>query len=210
MGPEVSRDFVPWSAGCQPVSWRQGASSHSRRREHDSNLRGLRAHERKAFSTKDTNYGYLREWILPKWGTFRIAEITPIAVEEWLRGLELAEGSKAKIRSLMSAIYRHAQRCGFMDSNPIHLVRQGCKRRKAPVILDVEEIHALLSALRLRERRMVLLDAGSGIRRGELFGIKWEDVDFMSQQVWIRRSIVKQIAGKVKTEASEKPMPLDD
>ena len=57
---------------------------------------------------------------------------------------------------------------------------------------------------------MVLLDAGSGIRRGELFGIKWEDVDFEQQQVFIRRSIVKQIAGKVKTETSEKPMPLDD
>jgi hypothetical protein len=144
-------------------------------------------HERKAFSTKDTNYGYLRKWILPKWGALRIAEITPILVEEWLRGLDLAEGSKAKIRNLMSAIYRHAQRYGFMDSNPIQLVRQGSKRRKAPVVLDVAEIHALLSALRLRERTMVLLDAGSGIRRGELFGIKWEDVDFMRQQVWIRR-----------------------
>ena len=168
-------------------------------------------HERKAFSTKDTNYGYLRKWILPQWGPFRIAEITPIAVEEWLRRIDtLAEGSKAKIRNLMSAIYRHAQRYGFMDSNPIQLVRQGSKRRNAPVVLEVAEIHALLSALRLRERTMVLLDAGSGIRRGELFGIKWEDVDFTRQQVLIRRSIVNQIAGKVKTETSAKPMPLDD
>lgn len=144
-------------------------------------------------------------------------------VEEWLKTLtreimrdeektvnKLADGSKAKIRNLMSAIYRHAMRHGFLAHNPITLVRQGSKRRNAPEILTVEEIQRLLAALRPRERTMVLLDAGSGLRRGELFGLMWGDVEFQKQQVFVRRSIVNQVAGRLKTEVSHKLMPLDE
>jgi integrase len=174
-------------------------------------------HEHKAFSTKNTNHGYLRKWIVPEWGEHGIAEITPVMVEKWLKTLtreivggnektlqKLADGSKAKIRNLMSAIYRHAMRHGFIAHNPITLVRQGSKRRKAPEILTVEEIQRLLAALRPRERTMVLLDVGSGLRRGELFGLMWGDIELQKQQIFVRRSIVNQVAGRSKTQVSQK------
>jgi len=48
------------------------------------------------------------------------------------------------------------------------------------------------------------------MRRGELSGVKWEDIDFATRELHIRRSIVKQRVGRVKTEASEKPVPLSE
>jgi site-specific recombinase XerD len=131
-------------------------------------------HDSKAWSTKATNYGYLRKWIIPRWGECAIAEITPVAVEDWLKTLQpLAAGSRAKIRNLMSTIYRHAMRHGFIANNPIQLVRQCSKRRREPEILDLEEIKLLLGGLRLRERAMVLLDMGSGVTTRR---IVWLDV----------------------------------
>ena len=62
-------------------------------------------------------------------------------------------------------------RHGFIKENPIRLVRQGSKRSKVPEILELEEIRALLAAVRLRERSMILMDLGAGLRRGELFGL---------------------------------------
>ena len=121
-------------------------------------------HSRKAFSTKDTNRGYLRKWIVPKWGDRLVCDIRTIEVENWLNGLEkLSDGSRAKIRNLMSAIYRHAMRHEFVEKNPIKLVRQSSKRKRVPEVLTVSELAALLKGLRLRERVMVLLDAGSGL-----------------------------------------------
>jgi integrase len=64
-------------------------------------------------------------------------------------------------------------------------------------------------ALHLRERTMVLIAAGTGLRMGELFGLKWKDVDFKSSQLSVTRSIVNQVIGPCKTEASQKPVPLD-
>jgi integrase len=37
---------------------------------------------------------------------------------------------------------------------------------------------------------MVLLDFGTGLRRGELSGVKWEDIDFGEKKLTPRRSIV--------------------
>jgi integrase len=48
------------------------------------------------------------------------------------------------------------------------------------------------------------------LRRGELLGLTWNDVDFANKQVFVTRSVVKQVVGKVKTLASQKAMPLDD
>ena len=57
---------------------------------------------------------------------------------------------------------------------------------------------------------MVLLDFGTGLRRGELSGLRWEDICFDDKVLIPKRSIVKQRIGKVKTEASKKSIPLDD
>jgi integrase len=57
---------------------------------------------------------------------------------------------------------------------------------------------------------MVLLDLGTGLRRGELSGVRWEDISFEDKVLTPKRSIVKQRIGKVKTEASKKSIPLDD
>ncbi len=57
---------------------------------------------------------------------------------------------------------------------------------------------------------MVLLDFGTGLRRGELSGLRWEDISFEEKILTPKRSIVKQRIGKVKTEASKKSIPLDE
>jgi len=108
----------------------------------------------------------------------------------------------------MHLIYQHAIRYEWMERNPISPVRQSGKREHTPDILEVRELAALLNALDIRERIAVFLDFGTGARRGELQGFIWSDVDFAKGILHPKRSIVKQHVGKLKTEASEKPIPL--
>jgi len=176
--------------------------------------------EGKASSTKDAYESYLANWIVPQWGSYRLNEVRTIAVENWLKGLRktkgraMAKGTKAKIRNIMHGLYEHAIRYEFTDRNPITQVRQSSKRERLPEILDVKELQALFSALGHRERAMVLTDAGSGLRRSELFALKWSDIDFDRKQANVSRSIIhntrRNRIGICKTEASRKPVPLDD
>src|SRR4030095_8156314 len=55
---------------------------------------------------------------------------------------------------------------------------------------------------------MVLVDVTTGLRRGELFALKWGDVDFSHLTIDINRSIFQGVLGNCKTEASRRPVPL--
>jgi integrase len=67
-----------------------------------------------------------------------------------------------------------------------------------------------LNQLQFRDRVLVLLLASTGMRRGKLLALQWSDVDFLSGTLAIRKSIWHQHLGPVKTEESEKTMPLDE
>jgi len=167
--------------------------------------------ENKTDKTRKTYRVYLTKWIVPKWGSAYLHLIKPVAVEQWLRSLEeLSDGSKAKIRNIMSAVFSHALRFEIADKNPITPVRQSAKRARIPVILDAAELRRLFDELGLRERAMIVLEALTGIRRSELMGLKWRDVDFMGGRIEITRSVVDQVVGKCKTEASKKPVVIDE
>ena len=53
------------------------------------------------------------------------------------------------------------------------------------------------------------LDMTSGLRRGELAGLRWEDIRFQELAIMAQRSVVDQVVGNVKTEASKRPIPID-
>lgn len=164
---------------------------------------------RKSYATQDTYQGYLKKWILPRWKSYRLPDIKAVQVEQWLKTLPLAPGSKAKIRNIMSAVFSHALRWEWANRNPITNVRQSTKRRRIPVVLTIEQIRNFLANLVEPCRTAVLLALASGLRVGELLGLKWEDMNFEALEVNVTRSVVKQKITRCKTEASRKPIPLD-
>jgi len=83
------------------------------------------------------------------------------------------------------------------------------RRQTVPEVLTIEELVKLLEAIPEPFRTAVLLDGASGLRVGELLGLKWEDVDFAHNAIYIRRSVSRQRIGPPKTEASQKPIPMN-
>src|SRR5437870_10486830 len=117
----------------------------------------------------------------------RNSEIRAVEVESWLKSLNRAPGTRCKIRNVMSLLFNHGRRHDLCDRNPIEWVRQSAKRRTAPDILTTNEVQGLLANLRFRERTLVLLAVTTGLRRSELFALKWKDVDFQAKQIHVTR-----------------------
>jgi len=162
----------------------------------------------RSFSTVKGYRGNLRKWIRPSWGSRQLDEIKAVDVEGWLRGLNLAHGSRAKIRSNLSVLFNHACRHELFHCNPIQFVRQGAKRRQTPDVLTGSEIRMLIESLSVRERTLVFLAVSTGLRQGEMFGLKWRDICFESGELNVIRSIVCGVVGPCKTEASQRPVPM--
>lgn len=190
----------------------QDLIDHFRLKELDSSVE-----QGRAWSTRNRYETYLKKWIEPRWGRHELASIKTPMVEEWLEQLRparkgspkadsnlhkvpiarsLAPGTKAKIRKIMGVLFNHAMRWEFTDRNPIKGltrgagVRQSSKRVSVPDILEISEMQDILERLLPRDRTLALLSMVTGLRRGELDGLKWQDVDFQQLQIDVQRSVV--------------------
>jgi integrase len=162
----------------------------------------------KTARTKAVYGQHFDDYILPRWQGYRMQDVRAVLVESWLSESALAPGTKAKTRNIMSALFEHAMRYGWATANPIKQVRQSAKRVREPDVLTVSEVFAILVRLPEPSRTIILTAALTGLRRGELFGLQWQDVDFENHQIHVRRSLVDQVAGNLKTEGSHRPLPM--
>jgi integrase len=155
--------------------------------------------DRKAFATVDPHTVYIKNYVTPKWGACKPSEVKTVAVEQWLESLPLAPASQTKIGNIMSAIFSHGIRHEWFAFNPISKVRCSAKRLREPDVLTPTEFQALLPELSLREQVMVMLAGTTGLRRSELFALRWSDVDFQKMEVAVTRSCVRGRSERWKT-----------
>jgi len=163
-------------------------------------------------STARVYRSFLNNHVLPKWADTRIQDVQPRPVELWLRELPLSPKSKTHVRSLMHGLVEFAMWSGLLDisRNPVSLVRNiGATRkvRKARS-LTAEQFHALLRELQEPFGTMALLSVCLGLRFSEALALRWSDVDWLGSRLSIRRGIVNQIVGDVKTQGSAKTFNL--
>ena len=170
-----------------------------------------------------------RAHILPRWGKTPLDEVEAVEVERWLRSLKsvppprkksasipeqprpLAPGSKAKIKSRMYSLYEHAKRHKLCDMNPIDTVRQGSKRLKKPAVLTLDEIRALMLEVLNPAIRLAVLVAGvTGLRRSEIRGLKWLDIDLDAHWLTPTQGSVRKHITNLKTRASGETIPIPD
>ena len=77
------------------------------------------------------------------------------------------------------------------------------RRKKVPVVLESEEIRAILSQLQPCFRLMVELVVTTGMRRRELFALKWGDVNFSDLAISIQRSVYHGIIGNARQKLAQ-------
>jgi len=120
--------------------------------------------------------------------------------------------TKAKLKYVMSDVYQHAIRYGWLrnDENPLLAVRQSAKRERVPETLEAHEFRALILNLPQKIRTMGIICATTGLRISEVLGLKWSDIVWKKLEVKVSRSVVYARVGKCKTEVSRQPVPLDE
>jgi integrase len=153
---------------------------------------------------------YFKYRILPKWKDVPLDDVKSVAVEKWLRSLDLAPASKAKIRNHMSALFSHCIRHELYSKlNPIASVRQSAVRQCDPDILTLDEMRSIINNIKPAAiKMMVAVAAASALRRSELRGLKWEDLDLEKCWFNLQRGYVSKSETKMKTKASRKGMEM--
>jgi len=119
----------------------------------------------------------------------------------------------------MKSIFESARRDGHIKENPAtdkRIVIPSKKKtvRKALELDEMREILLSLSKLEEMDKRYMMLLLFTGMRRGEVLGLKWEDVDLKKNVFHIERSITYPKGkngyeiGKPKTESGLRDVPI--
>jgi integrase len=139
------------------------------------------------------------ELLRTKLGHLPVTAITAKDVEalyESLKDRQIGSGDEARplavatinrYMKLLHAVLRFGVRRGLLLTNPAGTVELASENNARNRCLSADEEARLMKALPAWMRPLVVVAIHTGMRRGELLGLRWEDVDLDSRQLHIRR-----------------------
>jgi len=100
---------------------------------------------------------------------------------------------------------------GLHSDNPSKAVDLPTLRTVRPKFaLSIEQVTNLLSSLSLLPRTMVGLDILTGLRRGEIFALRWKNIDWQAGNLTVSEAVFDGEFNSPKTEAGNRVVPLSD
>ena len=147
-------------------------------------------------SVKESSYqtykNQLNRHILPRLGKLELTALTPGAVYAFLQELQDAGLSESTVRSvyrLLSAGVRAAQDEGIIRRNPCKKIRVQQGERREQRVLSREEQKKAELALIESGNLPALVSMYTGLRLGEICGLKWTDIDWENGTITVRRTV---------------------
>lgn len=144
-------------------------------------------------------------------------KLEPSEIAKEIEGkINLSDRTVLHHHRLISSILQTAVHWGIITSNPASRVKAPSVKRSESKYLDevqAKKLIELLETAPIQYRTMILLLIYSGIRRGELCGLDWHDVDFKNHVLHINRTS-QYVKGKgifdkdTKTEKSARSIKL--
>jgi integrase len=124
--------------------------------------------------------------------------LTPAVIREWYASALRGSGGRTSIQQsyrFLRAVMSTAVRDGAVVKNPCQIAGAGSDRAKERPVATPGEVVALVAAITPRYRAAVLLAAWCGLRRGEVLGLRRDDVDLAAGTVTVRRNRVELLEG---------------
>ena len=180
-------------------------------------------------STYKTSQGFLKNHIKPQIGGIPLADLTSLDLQRFYKHLldggrvdrveakkkpkGLAPKTVRNIHQMIGSAYNLAIEQKLVSKNPA----QGCAlpkvEHKEMKTLTADQLSAFFcEAKDSGVYELYYLDLATGLRRGELLGLKWTDVDFQHGALKIQRAISRQnskvVEAPLKTKNAYRTLPL--
>lgn len=173
--------------------------------------------------TIENNRRLVESYVIPYFGNLRLRDITTYKVDMMISGL-LKNGSKSKgplkagtvnlIRAATSSIFSTALKKGIVSKNPVSDSTPPCFHDEERQFLDVDACKMLLSEINEipneQVSRAIKILLYTGLRRGELLGLHWQDVNFEKKEIYIKYTVYKKGVTSPKTRTSVRTVSLAD
>jgi integrase len=164
------------------------------------------------FSTQSGFDPLLSKHLLPYFGPWVLSDIKPGTVQGFLS--EKTQSGVGwnilrNVRNLLSSILRTAVDWQYLEENPAAKAKLPPRpvRRSARHLLP-DQVRKLVAEIPEPYRLMVIIAVLTGLRRGELFALRWGALDLMKGVLEVRESVYNGHFSTPKTRSSARRVPL--
>lgn len=143
-------------------------------------------------TTRDGYRKALNRRVLPRWGDRPLGTIDRAEVRQWVAEMTNEGLSPKWIRNIVSVfalVLDLARDAGALKDNPARRIRLPRSSRLEPHFLTAEQVAALAAEMRDEYRFLVVLAAYTGLRPGELCGLRVRRLDLLRRRVHVAETL---------------------
>lgn len=162
-------------------------------------------------------YSYLWDRHVKQFGKLKLKNASPKHIYSILQNIE-TDRAKNGTYKMLKTMFNKAVKWGYMAHNPCEHIDTPKYKAKEKGTLTEEDIQQVMKALpdeELKFQAIFHFATLCGMRRQEILGLKWSDIDFKSCTVTIQRAAT-ELQGKgtvtkdTKTDKSNRILPISD
>jgi len=147
----------------------------------------------------------IKRYLLPAFGLLPLRALNTELLQRFIQGRSgLSPKYVKNIILVLRSMWKSAQGWGYVSHNPFDYItlpkQQPCEARH----FTIEEVQRIIAAASEPLSTLYWLAAETGLRAGELCGLRWADVDCIAGVVQVRQSVWRGQVQCPKTRAGER------
>ena len=140
-----------------------------------------------------------RVYILPKLGKHKLIDLTPAILQSFIDELSMG-GAGARtvqvVRGVLQNALSQAQVLGVIRHNPVSITRSPKLVKKELHVWTEDQVVQFLNSIHgERNEFLYNIALNTGMRQGELLGLKWKDIDWRREVIMVKRQAVELKGG---------------
>ena len=141
------------------------------------------------------NYqGIAQRYLIPFFGNMRIADITPDDIQKYFNSIvQMSKSTSVQSRAILSGMFDRAARNKIIKDNPMwYKYRSSTKQGEKVVLQDDDLIEIIRDLDKLSIERDYIYACFlcfTAMRREEILGLRWGDLDFEGHNILIRNAV---------------------
>lgn len=163
-------------------------------------------------TTAALNKMYIDVHFEPYFKKMKLKEIKPIVLNAFYKDRLDGKTRKAisvntviKLNKFLKSAFNYAVKNKMISSNPTDYVILPSKQQYNPRVYSEKEFGKLLDSVKNTDDEIpILLGGGCGLRRGEIFGLKWKNINFKDNTISIEETKVRFNKNIIKTPKTQK------
>lgn len=154
----------------------------------------------------------------PALGQIYLSDLQPMHIQMLYTDLlnkGLSKRTVELVHTVLRAGLKQAVKWQMIPRNPADATEPPRPQRREMQALGPQELQRILDAAAESPiADVVLLAAYTGMRRGEILALRWEDVDLQNKVIFVQRNLVRvnqeTIIKTPKTQRGSRRIPIDD